>query len=68
MKRLATVRGNGITLQRVDAFLPGGYGVIGWDEDGDGVLIEGYDQAGWTMEDYVAPRLASGGMFAEVTA
>jgi hypothetical protein len=27
---------------------------------GDVVLIEGYDRAGWTLDTYVIPRLASG--------
>jgi hypothetical protein len=67
-KRLAAIKGNGVTLKRVDTYLPGNYTVLGWDDDGDSVLIEGFDSAGWTLDDYVLPRLASGGMFgAEVT-
>ena len=27
---------------------------------GKGILIEGYDRAGWTLDAYVIPRLASG--------
>ena len=37
-------------------------------QQGDVVVIEGEDVAGWTLDDYVIPRLASGLIFAtEVT-
>jgi hypothetical protein len=44
--------------QVVRAYLPGNYEVVAAVEDR--VLIEGVDIAGWTLEDYVIPRLASG--------
>ncbi len=42
----------------VAAYLPANYTVIG--EGSEGVLIVGKDSAGWTLQDYVLPRLASG--------
>lgn len=48
----------------VAAYLPVNYGVSGPTTEGvDGkpvVLIEGEDVAGWTLDDYVIPRLLSG--------
>lgn len=58
--RRAVVKGTGITLQSVSAYLPRNYEVMGWDETGTAVVIEGHDNAGWTLDDYVLPRLASG--------
>jgi hypothetical protein len=44
----------------------GDYGPQNWRKV---VAVTGYDYAGWTLEDYVIPRLASGNWFAkEVTA
>ena len=54
------------TAETVARYLPGNYRVVGeisiWEaeEAPRGVLIEGMDHAGWTLEDYVIPRLASG--------
>lgn len=58
---------------RVDPYLPSGWSarVVGknkTDEHGNFttdwvVSIVGYDNAGWTLEDYVLPRLASGNIF-----
>jgi len=54
------------TLREVKAYLPSGYTATE-QENGD-VLIEGEDIAGWTLTDYVIPRLASGLIYAkEVT-
>lgn len=49
----------------IPAYLPGNYKVVGtvtdFDEFGTtGLLIEGKDDSGWTLDDYVLPRLASG--------
>jgi hypothetical protein len=50
-------------LARVKAYLPGNYTATLAD---DGLItIEGEDVAGWTLDDYVIPRLASGLIFAE---
>jgi hypothetical protein len=42
----------------VAAYLPRQYSVL-CEHQGD-VIIEGEDDAGWTLGDYVLPRLASG--------
>lgn len=42
----------------VAAYLPSNYKVV--DTIDDRVVIEGEDAAGWTLHDYVIPRLASG--------
>jgi hypothetical protein len=44
-------------------YMPLAYNVV-WVDD-DGVWIEGHDVFGWTAEDYVIPRLATGLWFAE---
>lgn len=65
--RTAIVFGAGITPERVEALLPQRYAVIDADRtgrDGDSVIIQGTDRLGWTLEDYVVPRLASAGYFA----
>lgn len=59
MKRFATVRES---RKRVEAFLPSNYEIT--QQVGDLLVIEGRDNAGWTMEDYLLPRLASGMIFA----
>lgn len=53
----------------VGAYLPSNYRTTGaYLENGRVVVtIEGNDSLGWTMQDYVIPRLASGLMFVEVT-
>ena len=53
--------------EEVSAYLPGNYRVL-WSDD-ERVMIAGNDNAGWTLNDYVIPRLASGLIHArEVTA
>lgn len=64
-KRYATVRGKGWGASLGDAvaaYLPENYTVYdsGEDDDGSYVRIQGSDVAGWTMGEYVIPRLASG--------
>lgn len=61
--RTALIKGNGVTLQRVAAYLPSNYEVWGWDDTGTAVVVKGHDSAGWTLDDYVLPRLASGCLF-----
>jgi hypothetical protein len=56
-------------LGRTLAYLPGNYeaGLVrDWnDPTGDGYLVKvvGIDNAGWTLDGYVVPRLASGNIF-----
>ena len=60
--RFALVR-NARDAKQLWAYLPDNYRIVGGDI---GVLgkplyvIAGEDRAGWTMDDYVIPRLASG--------
>lgn len=46
----------------IAAYLPSNYRILG-AVDGQ-TVIAGRDQAGWTLEGYVIPRLASGLYFA----
>ena len=56
------------TIERVAAYLPDNYAVevrpAQYDE-GDSLWIFGHDYAGWTLDGYVLPRLASGNLFAQ---
>ena len=50
------------------AYLPENYKIISGDLGPPGkpiYLIAGRDSAGWTLDDYVIPRLASGLIFAK---
>ena len=51
------------TAKTVAAYLPANYSVIGMQ--GNDVLIAGFDNHGWTMDDYVIPRLGSGMLLAK---
>lgn len=60
--RFAVVRG-GRSVREVEAYLPSNYALMESFEDERGklvVIIGGYDNAGWTLDDYVIPRFASG--------
>ena len=52
------------TAQTVAAYLPANYHLAGY-QPADAVLIEGEDNAGWTLDDYVIPRLGSGLIYCE---
>lgn len=48
------------SAREVKPYLPGNYEVVAeWGPLGP-VLVGGRDRAGWTLDDYVLPRLASG--------
>ena len=67
MTRYALVHG-AQDEREVAAYLPGNYRTLGyrWTEAlRRAVVIEGRDVAGWTLDDYLAPRLASGLMVCE---
>ena len=53
--------------RQVEAYLPANYRVVSQTETPTGLsfIIEGEDNAGWTLDDYVIPRLASGLLFAK---
>lgn len=55
--------GTDVSTERIRAFLPSNYSVS-FQPDINGWLIEGQDNAGWTLDGYVIPRLASGSIFA----
>lgn len=61
MVRIAkvTVRGRD-TTKTVAAYLPQNYRILG--NDGPNIIIGGVDNRGWTLDDYIIPRLASGMM------
>ncbi len=68
---ITNLRFEDVEESRVKAYLPANYQVVRIMLDlPDGevmerLLIVGTDVAGWTLEDYVIPRLASGLIFAE---
>jgi len=50
--------------EKVANYLPSNYSVAVRSPD-NAVFISGHDQAGWTLDGYVIPRLASGLLFAK---
>jgi hypothetical protein len=59
--RIAVVTGPNTNERQIEQYLPGNYTVVGTMPDENGsVIIAGIDDAGWTLEDYVIPRLMSG--------
>lgn len=72
VKRYALVRANDLNPERVAAYLPSNYKIIGTANTYDPIsrtckvlVIEGRDSMGWTLDRYVIPRLASGLMAVE---
>jgi len=55
--RIAVMRGQADRVETVQRYMPSNYTA---QAVGDDVVIVGYDNAGWTLHDYVIPRLASG--------
>lgn len=58
MRRLIVDKGFRVTGETVARYLPANYWVV--SEGEELVVVEGYDHAGWTLDDYVIPRLLSG--------
>lgn len=50
---------SGGQLDRIRSYLPSNFTATYCPTEGH-IRIEGYDRAGWTLDDYVIPRLASG--------
>lgn len=46
--------------KEVAQYLPNNYQVLGRTLDNTGTIIVGVDDHGWTLDQYVIPRLASG--------
>lgn len=67
--RYALVNARADDTEQIAAYLPRNYRVIGRTAIQATaqvyILIGGSDVAGWTLDDYVIPRLASGLIFAE---
>lgn len=63
MTRTAIVE-PGQDVERVRAYLPNNYNAVMLDRAGT-IRITGEDVAGWTLDGYVIPRLASGLIFAK---
>jgi len=60
--RAAKVNGGASSLEQVQNYMPSNYTA---SQDPDGTIwISGHDSAGWTLDGYVIPRLASGLIFA----
>jgi len=57
----AAVIERGESVERVQRFMPSNYSAVG-EPDGT-IRIVGRDSAGWTLDGYVLPRLASGLIF-----
>lgn len=55
--RQGIVYGKADEIESIRRYLPTNYGAFTWSDD---VIIVGQDSGGWTMEDYVVPRLNSG--------
>jgi hypothetical protein len=52
-------------VETVEAYLPANYHVSKTGTTSGEIVIHGEDNAGWTLDGYVIPRLASGLIFAE---
>ena len=68
-ERVAVVLDDATSLEHVQDYLPQGYTAkieylpgnqAGKTSNAMRIVIRGYDIAGWTLDDYVIPRLASG--------
>lgn len=60
--RFAIVTSGARNLDQVRRFLPSNY-IASTSQEG-AIVIEGEDNAGWTLDGYVIPRLASGLIYA----
>jgi hypothetical protein len=58
IKRYALVTGLHADVETVARYLPSNYRVLGTTSHG--VVIQGTDNAGWTLDAYLIPRLGSG--------
>lgn len=68
-RRYALVSADAGKQDQIAAYMPGNYSIVGRTAIGGTNLVQfliaGSDVAGWTLDDYVIPRLASGLYFAE---
>ena len=61
-QRVAIARGQATSISSIERYMPANYEAFAAGPD---VIIVGHDNAGWTLDDYVIPRLASGLYHAE---
>lgn len=47
-------------IRVIKSYLPANYHVVHIDDNGQGLLIAGEDDHGWTLDGYVIPRFGSG--------
>jgi hypothetical protein len=66
MSKLRLAKVWSANTEEVAQYLPSNYMVIGFNLEQDHLLIAGVDNQGWTLEDYVIPRLGSGLLHCEV--
>ncbi len=72
-ERQIIVRGIG-TPKQIEAYLPLGWRITAYVQDSDSrfshvsATVRGVESGGWTLDDYVIPRLASGLYATEVVA
>ncbi len=64
LRRLIVQKGFRDTGETVARYLPHNYWVV--SEGEELVVVEGYDSLGWTLEDYVIPRLLSGNIASHI--
>lgn len=62
--RQAKLPGEASRIAVVRSYLPSNFVAFTYGND---IVIEGQDEAGWTMEGYVIPRLNSGLFFPKLT-
>jgi len=65
MKELRLAKVWSANTEEVAQYLPSNYMVVGFDLEQDNLIIAGIDNHGWTLEDYVIPRLGSALMHCE---
>ena len=58
--RIDAERHNEITLEKVQAYIPFNYRAHQVTDGTGDIYISGIDNAGWSMDGYVIPRLGSG--------
>ena len=52
-------------VEEVSNYLPSNFEVIGFTLGQDALIVAGIDNHGWTVDEYVIPRLGSGLIHAE---
>lgn len=61
-QRFAIITDQDVRLETVERYLPTAYRATYTNGN---IMVYGHDVAGWTLDDYVIPRLASGNIYAK---